>query len=235
MLIGPIFQAFYPRFCELQAQGDTAALADSFHKGAQLVSVIAGSAAMVLIFYAETFLLLWTQDAELADNVSVLLSLLVFGNLLNGLMGIPYQMQLAHGWLRLAIYVNLVAVLFIIPAILWVVPQYGAVGAAWVWVALNTGYVLIAAHFVYQRIMKSEKWLWYREDVLAPLIVAALAVGMVKFFWSEPKTLISQVLVLAIASISAMGLSGMVSHHFRRQVQLAVKPVLNKFGAKPFF
>lgn len=148
MLIGPIYQAFYPRFCELHAQGDTRALADSYHKSAQLVGVIAGSVAMVLIFFGETFLILWTQNDELAENVSVLLSLLVLGNLLNGLMGIPYQMQLAHGWTRLSVYVNSVAVFFIVPGILWAVPQYGAVGAAWVWVALNAGYVLIAAQLV---------------------------------------------------------------------------------------
>lgn len=131
MLISPITQAFYPKFCELHARGDTAALADSYHKGAQLVSVIAGSAAIVLIFFAETFLQLWTQDIELAGRVAVLLSVLVLGNLLNGLMWIPYQTQLAHGWTGLGVKVNIVAVAFIVPAILWVVPRYGAEGAAW--------------------------------------------------------------------------------------------------------
>lgn len=229
MLIGPIYQAFYPKFCELHAQGDTLALADSYHKSAQLVSVIAGSAAMVLILFAKTFLMLWTQDAELAENVSVLLSLLVLGNLLNGLVGIPYQMQLAHGWTRLSVYVNFVAILFIVPAILWVVPQYKGVGAAWVWVALNVGYVLIAVQFIYRQIMTEEKWRWYGEDVLAPLIGAGLAVGMIKYIWPAPETVIAQVLVLMFASIAAMSVSGLVSRHVRQQVQLALKPILTVF------
>lgn len=232
MLIGPIYQAFYPRFCELHAQGDTLALTDSYHKSAQLVSVIAGSAAMVLIFYAETFLVLWTQDADLAENVSVLLSLLALGNLLNGLMGIPYQMQLAHGWTRLSVYVNSVAVLFIVPAILWVVPHYGAVGAAWVWVALNTGYGLIAVQFFYRRIMTKEKWRWYREDVLTPLIGAGLAVGLIKYLWPAQETMIAQVLVLTFASIAALGVSGLTSYHVRRQVQLGLKPILTALRIK---
>ncbi|MBE1426385.1 O-antigen/teichoic acid export membrane protein [Desulfomicrobium macestii] len=235
MLIGPIFQAFYPRFCELQAHGDTLALADSYHKGAQLVSVIAGSAAIVLIYYAETFLLLWTQDAELSENVAVLLSLLIFGNLLNGLLGIPYQMQLAHGWLRLAIYVNSVAVLFIIPAILWVVPRYGALGAAWIWVALNAGYGLIAAQFLYRRIMKAEKWRWYKEDVLTPLLVATFAVGIVKILWPAPETLSAQVLVLAFASSLALGLSGLAANRVRQEVRSIVGSVLDKFNRKLMF
>jgi O-antigen/teichoic acid export membrane protein len=230
MLIGPIFQAFYPRFCELHAQGDTVALTESYHKGAQLISVIAGSAAIVLIFFSETFIMLWTQDVDLVKNVSVLLSLLALGNLLNGLMGIPYQMQLAHGWMSLAIYINLVAVLFIVPAILWVVPYYGAVGAAWVWVALNTGYVLVSMQFVSRRIMIEEKWRWYQEDVLAPLAAAVSAVGMVRFFWSSPKTMIAQALVLALAATAAVIVSGLTASHVRRQVQHVMKLALNKFS-----
>ena len=235
MLTGPITQAFYPEFCKLHARGDTVALADSYHKGAQLVSVIAGSAAIVLIFFAETFLRLWTQDGELAGQVALLLSLLVLGTLLNGLMHIPYQMQLAHAWTSLGIYVNTIAVLFIVPAILWAVPRYGTVGAAWAWVALNTGYCLIAIHFVYRRIMTAEKWRWYGQDVLAPLLAAGLAVGLLKYLWPVQDTAIAQMAVLAIAAIAALGASTLASHQVRRQVLHAAGIMLNKFNAKPLY
>lgn len=217
ILISPITQAFYPRFCEMQAKGDTQALADSYHKGAQLVSVIAGSAGIVLIFFAETFLKLWAQDDELAGQVAALMSLLVLGNLLNGLMWIPYQMQLAHGLTRLGMYVNLVAVLFIVPSILWFVPNYGALGAAWIWVVLNIGYGLIAMHYMYRRLMIAEKWRWYREDVLAPLIAAGLVVGMIKFYFPEQDSVIEQVLVLGSASSVSIIASCMASIHIRRK------------------
>ena len=81
MMISPISQACYPRLCELQAQDNQSALAQTYHQGAQMVSVLAGSAAIVLILFAETFLRLWTQDQELAESVAPLLSLLVPGQL----------------------------------------------------------------------------------------------------------------------------------------------------------
>ena len=59
-------------------------------------------------------------------------SLLALGNLLNGLMHLPYYAQLAHGWTGLSIRINIVAVLIIVPAILWATPIYDAEGAAWV-------------------------------------------------------------------------------------------------------
>lgn len=235
MLIGPITQAFYPKFCELYARGDTAALANSYHKGAQLVSVMAGSAAITLIFFAETFLRLWTRDAELAGRVAVLLSLLVLGNLLNGLMWIPYQTQLAHGWTSLAVKVNIVAVALIVPAILWAVPRYGAEGAAWVWGALNAGYCVIAVQFMYRRILPAEKWRWYRQDVLMPLLAAGLAVGLIKNLWPVQDTAIAQAAVLAIAAIASLTASGLAAHHVRQQAWLVAKPLLTKFSVNPIF
>jgi O-antigen/teichoic acid export membrane protein len=118
---------------------------------------------------------LWTGNVVLANEVAPILALLAVGTLLNGLMNIPYMLQLAHGWSGFAAWVNLVAVVILVPAILWVTPRYGALGAAWVWVALNAGYVMIAIHFMYRRLLPEEKWAWYWSDTARPLVTATLA------------------------------------------------------------
>jgi hypothetical protein len=66
-------------------------------------------------------------------------------------------------------------VLLLVPAIVWVVPRFGAVGAAWVWVALNTGYVLFLVQLMHHRVLPREKWRWYARDTALPA-GAALAV-----------------------------------------------------------
>lgn len=180
LLIIPITQAFYPQMCELYAKNDVKALAEIFHIGSQLISVSAGSVAIVIIVFSETLLQVWTQDQELVVKVAPLLSLLVLGNFLNSLVHMPYQAQLAHGWTGLGVKVNAAAVLLIVPAILWVTPRFGAEGAAWVWVSLNAGYVLVAINLMYRRILREEKWRWYVQDVLAPLVPAALVVICLK-------------------------------------------------------
>ncbi len=216
MLIGPVTQAFYPKFCEMHACGNTEALSESYHKGAQLISVIAGSVAIVLIFFSETFLRLWTQDLHLAERVAPLLSVLVLGNLLNGLMWIPYQTQLAYGWTKLALYTNLVAVVFIIPVIMIVAPRYGAIGAAWVWVVLNAGYACISVQFMYQRILPEEKWRWYKLDVFAPLLPAALAVfALTKLTEPLQNDRLGQVASLALASCVAVSIAALCAPDVR--------------------
>jgi O-antigen/teichoic acid export membrane protein len=223
MLISPITQAWYPRLCELHARDDQVGLVDTYHKGAQLVSVFAGGAAITLILFSEIFLTLWTQSPELAQRSAPLLRLLVLGNLLNGLMWIPYQTQLAHGWTSLAVRINIVAVLMIVPAILWVTPLYGAEGAAWVWVSLNAGYMLIGIHFMYRRLLTKEKWRWYCNDLLAPLVAGLLAGGTVKWAVGEPNGVFEGLLVLIFAFAVTLAAAILAGDHTRIQVKYFLK------------
>lgn len=178
MLVAPVAQAFYPRLTELVTKGEGASLAATYHLGAQLVSALIIPAALMLVVFGEPILELWTGDARLAQVTAPLLALLALGSMLNGLMHIPYMLQLAHGWSGFAARVNLVAVAILVPSIFWVAPRYGAVGAAWVWFALNAGYMFIGTHFMHFRLLPAEKAKWYLHDIAVPAIASALVVGM---------------------------------------------------------
>lgn len=223
MVITPITQAFYPRMCELYARNDQAGLIDNYHKGAQLVSVFAGSVAIVVILFAETILRLWTQDQDLAQSSATLLSLLMLGNLLNGLMWIPYLTQLAHGWASLAVRINIVAVALIVPAILWATPRYGAEGAAWVWVSLNAGYVLIGIHFMYRRILGTEKWRWYAQDVFSPLIVGIAAASAAAHLWSTESGNLADLRLIAFAALLTLFATLAVATRPRQFIKKIIK------------
>ena len=58
----------------------------------------------------------------------LVLSLLAIGTCLNGLMVLPYALQLAYGWTRLALYINLVAVAVLAPLIYFLAIHFGAPG-----------------------------------------------------------------------------------------------------------
>jgi O-antigen/teichoic acid export membrane protein len=199
-VINPITQAFYPRLCELHARDDQIGLIETFHKGVQLISVFGGSIAIVVIVFAETLLRMWTQDPELAERAATLLSMLMLGNLLNGLMWIPYQTQLAHGWTSLAVSINIIAVALIVPAIIWVTPRYGAEGAALVWVALNATYILIGINFMFKRILVSEKWRWYGNDVFIPLFTGVATASALDQLWGAERSALTGLALLIVAA-----------------------------------
>jgi O-antigen/teichoic acid export membrane protein len=139
---------------------------------------VTAPAVALLYFFAGGVIFAWSGDATLAENTAPILSALIVGTFLNGLMWMPYHCQLAHGWTGLALRVNTVAVAALVPAIFWVVPRYGAVGAAWIWVALNAGYVLIAIQLMHRRLLRQEKWRWYFADSSLP-VAGAIAVTLV--------------------------------------------------------
>ena len=172
MVVAPITTAMFPRLVELVPGGDDDRLVATYHRGAQLVAVLTAPAAMLLAFFAEGVIFAWSNDAELARHVGPILAALVVGTYLNGLMYMPYQLQLAYGWTSLALKTNIAAVAVLVPAIFWVVPRFGPMGAAWVWIVLNAGYVLIAVHFMHRRILPQEKRRWYLADVGAPSLAA---------------------------------------------------------------
>lgn len=222
-LVVPVTQALYPRFSELVARGDESGLAAAYHHSAQLVSVLIVPTALVLMIFGEDLLVLWTRDITLARDAAPLVALLTLGTLLNGLMNIPYNLQLAYGWSGFAVRVNMVAVAILVPAILWVTPRYGAVGAAWAWVILNTGYVLITIHFMHRRLLTREKWNWYVTDLGMPFI-AALTVVLIAYLL-KPNQMTNLGLLCWIAGTGVMMLAaaGLSATTIRRDLVAVIR------------
>lgn len=191
MIIAPVTQAYYPRMTELVTRREEPQLIDVYHRGAQLMTVLVGSAAAMLVGFGGNLVALWTGNPKLSQSIAALVALQALGLFLNGLMHIPYMLQLAHGWSSLMVKINCVAVALIVPAFFWVTPRYGAVGAAAVWVALNSGYVLIGIQFMHRRLMPHEKLRWCFDDVALPLgaIAASTALFRVLLPAALPKLL----------------------------------------------
>jgi O-antigen/teichoic acid export membrane protein len=226
-LTGAIAAAFYPRFTALATAREHAAFRAAYHQGAQLVTVLTGAAAVVLMVFGDRVMLLWTADPALAQRVAPLLTVMALGTLLSGLMWIPSQMMLAHGWTTLAIKANTIVVCVLVPAILWVVPRYGAIGAAWVWVLLNTFYLIFTISLMHRRLLPAEKWLWYREDVVTPLVAATGVALLCR--WLVPNQLsrlgelsalfISSVCVLLGSALAAPAVRDQLTKHLSRTLK----------------
>jgi len=167
-VIGPVSAAIFPRLVELTTQDDQPGLVSVYHQISQLITVLTAPAVMLLSIYPRGIVFMWSGNSSLAENTALVLQVYVVGIFLNGLMRMPYLCQLAHGWTSLTLVVNSVAVALLVPAMFFVVPYYGAVGAAWIWVALNIGYVLVDIYFMHRRLLPAEKIHWYFFDVLLP-------------------------------------------------------------------
>src|SRR2546428_14085260 len=104
----------------------------------------------------------------------LILMLLAVVRSLNGLMNLPYALQWAYGWTRLAFITTLVAVAVLVPLLLWVTSVYGGVGAAAIWVVLNAGYVLITVQVMHRRLLRGGQRRGDGEDIGVPLPAAVV-------------------------------------------------------------
>jgi O-antigen/teichoic acid export membrane protein len=228
----PVNGAFYPRFTELVTRDDGLALRRAYHQAAQLVTVIVGSAAVLSIFFGSRLIILWSGDAALAHNIAPLFCIMTAGTLLNALMGIPSEMQLAHGWTSLVIKVNIVAVALLIPSIFWVAPRFGAIGTAWLWVTLNAGYLIFVIYFMHKRILRTEKWYWYRADLGLPLLAASITAWIYRTIMPSDLGRLGDFFILLGATTCVLGAAALTAPTVRRNtskiIQTQIMPMVKR-------
>jgi O-antigen/teichoic acid export membrane protein len=232
MLTSPISAAFYPQFTELATRDNSAKLSLAYHQASQLNAVVMGGAAVVLIIFPDSVLRLWTANSQLAFQVAPLLRVLAIGTLVNALMGIPYQMQLAHGWTALTIKINVIAVIVLVPAIFFFVPLYGAIGAAWIWLLLNVGYLVGDIYFMHRRLLPTEKWRWYGQDVAMPLLAATVTAILCRYAMPVQPSKLIEIGLLVLSSgfivLSGAFICPLVRTQITKHVQAAVQHVFAK-------
>lgn len=180
-IINPIVAAFAPKLTQLVAAGNQEALVLCYHQGCQLMSVMIFPVAITIALFSFEVLLLWTQDQIMADQTHQILSILIIGTVLNGVMNLPYALQVAYAWTKLAFLMNLVLLLLLFPLLIIMTQQFGIIGAASVWFILNVIYVLVGIQLMHQRLIPDEKWKWYFQDFLLPFITALLVAVSARF------------------------------------------------------
>lgn len=197
-LIGPVFTAYTPRLTELVSRKDHLELVNIYHQGCQVMALAIVTPALTLSMFSREILELWTHNPQLVLSTHLLVSLLVIGNALNGLVTIPYALQLAHGWTRLSFYSNVFAVLLLVPAMYFATLSWGAAGAASVWVFLNSGYILFGIPLMYRRLLKTEKWNWYDRDIGRPLLAALFVLTAARMMMPDDWGVIPKIIVLFV-------------------------------------
>ena len=185
ILIGPVFSAYFPSLSRAVAMSDEEALRSLYHRASQLMAGLILPIGITLAFFSRDVLQLWTQDPPLAEKTHAVLSILLLGTIINGLMNIPYGLLLAYGWTSLPFYANLAAIAVLFPLVVVLTNLFGPVGAATAWLALNAGHMLITQQILHRRILPAEKSRWYVDDTLKPFLIAVAITSASKLLLNE--------------------------------------------------
>lgn len=178
VLISPMFSVIYPRLAASWQVGDVKASSRLYHASSQAMAVLVMPIATVIACFPVQSLFVLTGDPVISDQGAWVLVWLVVGSAINGLMNVPYAMQLATGWTMLTIRTNIVAVLVLAPSTWWLAKNLGAAGGAGAWFALNLGYLLLTPQLMHKRLLVGEKLRWYLESVFMPAVACITVVGL---------------------------------------------------------
>ncbi|KAF0126450.1 MAG: polysaccharide biosynthesis protein [Elusimicrobia bacterium] len=187
-LFTPVFYSIYPKFTQLVAISDMPELIRIYHKSCQFISVLILPVAAILVLFSYEVMLFWTHSNATAAQTYLLVSILVCGSALNGLMNPPYALQLAFGWTRLSVIKNIVAVVLVVPGIILMADRYGATGAAFAWLLLNLGYLVFEIPVMHFKLLRTEKWHWYIVDVGGPFFVSLVVAGLGRLLLNQTGT-----------------------------------------------
>jgi O-antigen/teichoic acid export membrane protein len=223
VFIAPIFSSFSPRFAALAAQGDTAGLRSLYHQGSQLMAALIAPVAAVLFFCSYEVVELWTGTAETATNAAPIVSLLIVGTTLNGLMNLPYALQLAHGRTGIGLAINLVLIVLAFPALIFMATTYGGIGGATVWAGLNALYLLVGIPVTHHKLMPDATLNWLVRDIALPFIVTVLVVVVLRSILGTGADRVETVLHLFMISMAALTASMWVTPITRQRILQALR------------
>lgn len=215
MLASSVNHAAYPQLSRFVSVGDERAVREFYHRSCQIMSVLVFSVAGILAFFSYDVILIWIGKEEFARNTYVLLSVVAVGNGLNSLMWLPHSAQLAHGWTKLAFYLNVVTIIFLVPLIGVAVYYYGAIGAAAVWAILNFSYFFTVIPLMHRRILKGEQKKWFLKDLSVPFAVAVSIAGIGRLLLPAAHTRYENVLPIAVISAATLLLTALATETTR--------------------
>ncbi|SEH99010.1 Membrane protein involved in the export of O-antigen and teichoic acid [Rheinheimera pacifica] len=198
IISGPVSNAVLPRMTNLFALNKHSEMLEIYRNSTQLVAIIACSAAITLAFFADHLLYAWTGDEQIVQHVTPILRLYVIGNGLLAITSFPYYLQYAKGNLRYHLNGNLVMAGALIPSLIFASSNYGAIGAGYVWCAINFMFLFFWVAYVHSKIEPGLHVKWLLNDVLVIFIPAAVTGYLLNLFDLQLQSRITSFAILVL-------------------------------------
>ncbi len=181
MIIAPTSKAVYPRLSQIIGEKTKSnKLSYVYHLSCQSSGIISIVAATVIACYSYTILWIYTGDINIATNGMWILTLLAISRLMHSFMIIPFTLQLAYGYLKIAIYGQIISIIWLLGSIYYFTNNYGIIGPGISWILLSTFMFIIASPIIHRKLLPGEFKKWISEDTLLPLSMVLLLLLIVR-------------------------------------------------------
>jgi O-antigen/teichoic acid export membrane protein len=173
MLVGPLYNVFFPVVSKLIAQNKTDELLAKYQFYSASLASIVFPLALYLVLFLPQLVGLWLNKPEAIEQVSSIAGLMVIATTLHAVMHMPHALIMASGVARayLAMYLGLIVLSF--PITLFLSIKYGAIGGAWGQIILFGSYAVAGTWITHRFCLKGYALNWLLKDIGPPLGVVA--------------------------------------------------------------
>jgi O-antigen/teichoic acid export membrane protein len=185
VLVTPVFNWCYPRFTTL-AETDPDRLASTYRLLSLAVAVVLFPLVVLLTVGGRGLLVLWLGDPQVASRVAPVLATLAAGSALHGVMYVAYALTLARGATGIALRINFMLLLMLLPLIAVLAARYGTEGAALAWLLMHSAYLLFGGWLTHRALIPSLAVPWLAEDVVPVALLACVLAAAGKLVLAGP-------------------------------------------------
>lgn len=222
---GPVANVVMPRLTILYAENKYSEMRKFYITATRFVTAIIVTIGLVLAIYAESVLMIWTNNPEVVQHAKTILQLFCIGNCLLVLAAFPYYLQYAKGNLKYHLIGNILSVILLVPLLIVAAQKFGGVGAGWVWLMTQIVFLFLWCAYVHTKIEKGINKEWYMSFIPSLITVSAFLL-LVKVIYVYTGYKIIDILVLFIISCTAVLISMVSSAEMRRTLIAKVKSIL---------
>lgn len=214
----PVSSVIMPRMARLNAEGKHDEMIQVYRHATQLVSLIAGSAAITIAFFAEVILYTWTGSQQIADSAAPILRLYSLGYGVMAVAAFPYYLQYALGNLKYHLIGNLITSVTLIPTIILASTYYGGVGAGWAWLSVNLFFLIFWIAYVHHKLEPGLHSKWLFRDILQIYAPIFVSVFLVFKFYPETEEVLGKVSSFIFAGTLALLVGCVFSDVIRKKI-----------------
>jgi O-antigen/teichoic acid export membrane protein len=215
--IQPFYRAYFPRFAELYALGETEKLRKEYYEGCRLMAGIIIPFATIGWVFAPQIFMLWVGRMD--ETIVSVFRWLLLGIAGAGLMWLPAAFQQAHGWTRLHAAMIAGALGLGVPILFWTIKHWGTTGATAVWVLHGVSDITLGLWLMHGRLLSGEWVQWYRTVVLPPLLCSFPIAGL--SWWLIPSDLKSWA-VAAWLGITILGIMSSIFFVYFKSLDIEI-------------
>ena len=116
------------------------------------------------------------------------------------------------------LYALTFAVFLSVPMIVLLANIYGAAGAATVWIIFNTSFIILIIPVMHRRLLPREKWNWYVNDVLKPVLAVLITAGLFRYAFIQTLSPVPLFVQLAAVFALVSAAAFMSACYIRKQI-----------------